>query len=352
MGATTPTIYSKGDHAYLYKESIPTLRSQVNAIIALCSVFLVLCWTTVGLRIYVRAGMMKAMGADDIWMMATMAAFTVYAVLLIVICANLIPHIPAYAAGEVPVSLAVPRMIVAGYCLYSVVSILFKFSLGYFFLRVFSTRRLWRTALIWISMVLPALLGILNIAWTARLPCQLESVFFAGLPSCGEFKSRTDWAVVAALWAGVSVITDIIYGVLAFLSITKLQMTFKVKVTAALLCSLGCIGGVAACVRMYFLIAQVPHLSVLGEALHTAIWSVIEPGLAIVAASMAMLKPLWNRLRDPNWSLSGQGTRPTPAPTTAPATRLQSVFRGRPAEKADDKSSTTGILVCVDLEQI
>lgn len=196
-------------------------------------------------------------------------------------------------------------MIVAGYCLYAATTIVFKFALGCFFLRMFSHKK-GLPALIWLSMVLPGLLGILNIAWTARFPCQLQSVFFAGLPSCGAFRPRTDWAVVAALWAGVSAITDLMYGVLAFLAVRDLHMAWKTKVTAAALCSLGCIGGVAACVRLAFLLAQVPGVSVLGEALQVSIWSVIEPGLAIMAAAVAALRPLWMKLKDPNYVPPGQ----------------------------------------------
>lgn len=169
-------------------------------------------------------------------------------------------------------------MIIADYCMYATTKITFKFALGYFFLRMFSHKKGF-PALIWVSMALPGLLGVLNIAWTARFPCQLQSVFFGGLPSCGAFRPRTDWTVVAALWAGISAITDLMYGVLAFLAVWDLQMAWKTKVTAAALCSLGCVGGVVACVRLEFLIAQVPGVSVLGGAMQVSIWSVIEPWL-------------------------------------------------------------------------
>ncbi|ROW02752.1 hypothetical protein VSDG_01951 [Cytospora chrysosperma] len=249
--------------------------------------------------------MLKNLGMDDWLFVLTLFIFLGYVVLLCVICADLLDNVVQYAAGEVPTDLQIPRMIIGGYCLYSATTITFKFALGYFFLKMFSHKKGF-PALIWISMVLPGLLGILNIAWTAHFPCQLQSVFFPGLPSCGAFRSRTDWAVVAALWAGVSAITDLMYGVLAFLAVRDLHMAWKTKVTAAVLCSLGCVGGVAACVRLAFLIAQVPGMSVLGEALQVSIWSVIEPGLAITAAAVAALRPLYMKLKDPSWVAPGQ----------------------------------------------
>ncbi|KAF4548171.1 Hypothetical protein D9617_31g064070 [Elsinoe fawcettii] len=352
--ATIPTDYSTGPNKDLYIEPVGTLRAQVNGVYALSVIFFVLCWVTVGLRMWVRTTMLKGMGVDDWWLLVTQVIFSVYAILLCVICTDLLDHLVQYAAGEVPTSKTIPNMIVAGYCLYAATTITFKISLGYFFLNIFSTERKWRIT-IWLSMVVPGLLGILNIAWTAHFQCQLSSVFFAGLPSCPSFKPRTDWAVVAALWAGVSAITDLIYGVLAFMAIKSLRMPWRTRITAALLCSLGCVGGFAACIRLAFLIASVPEMSVLGEALQVSIWSVIEPGLAIIAAAIAALRPLWMRMRDPHWRPT-EYTSNTRPPTGRPNTR------GTNAREAQElalnpvmvssHSKDDRILVQVELDQI
>ncbi|KUI71181.1 hypothetical protein VM1G_06833 [Cytospora mali] len=317
MANTIPTTYSLGPNSYLYTEPPGVLRAQVNGVYALSVIFLFLSTVTVALRSYVRTILLKNFGVDDWLLVLTLCIFFAFSILLCVICDSLLDNIVEYAAGQVPTTFKVPQMIVAGYCLYSAATITFKLSLGYFFLKMFSHKKGF-PALIWASMVLPGLLGILNIAWTAHFPCQLQSVFFAGLPSCPSFKPRTDWAVVAGVWAGVSAITDLMFGVLAFLAVRNLQMARRTKITAAALCSLGCVGGVAACVRLAFLIAVVPGISVLGQALQVSIWSVIEPGLAIMAAAVAALRPLWMKLRDPNWEppgrplSSGRSMRRTP----------------------------------------
>ncbi|KAF2219785.1 hypothetical protein BDZ85DRAFT_322167 [Elsinoe ampelina] len=352
--ATIPTEYSTGPDKHLYIEPVGVLRSQIDGVYALSIIFFILCWVTVSLRMWVRTTMLKGMGVDDWWLLITQVIFSIYAILLCIICNELLTHVNEYAAGEVPTSITIPNMVVAGYCLYATTTITFKISLGYFFLNIFSTERKWRVT-IWLSMVLPGLLGVLNIAWTSTYRCQLTSVFFAGLPSCPSFKARTDWAVVAAMWAGVSAITDLIYGVLAFMAIKSLRMPWRTRITAALLCSLGCVGGVAAVIRLVFLIISVPNMSVLGEALQVSLWSVIEPGLAIIAAAIAALRPLWMKMKDPNWRPThySSNTRPNTRPNTRggtnsnPAQRSHQIPMAISSHNKDDR-----ILVQVELDQI
>lgn len=131
--STIPTSYSLGSDSKLYTESVGTLRAQVNGVYALSVIFLIICWITVGLRTYVRTFMLKAMAQDDWWLIATQVSlhhaspqiayrsfantnpcrqliFSIYSVLLCVICTELNKHITEYAAGEVPTSKEVPNV--------------------------------------------------------------------------------------------------------------------------------------------------------------------------------------------------------------------------------------------------
>ncbi|KAF7577803.1 hypothetical protein PtrM4_020430 [Pyrenophora tritici-repentis] len=49
-----------------------------SEVFAVATIFFILTWLTVGLRIYVRAILMKAWGKDDSYMVATLLAFTIY----------------------------------------------------------------------------------------------------------------------------------------------------------------------------------------------------------------------------------------------------------------------------------
>jgi len=51
-----------------------------DQVLAVAIVFTILSWTTVALRIWVRAGMLKSFGRDDWAMLVTQLTFTVYLV--------------------------------------------------------------------------------------------------------------------------------------------------------------------------------------------------------------------------------------------------------------------------------
>lgn len=75
-------------------------------------------------------------------------------------------------------------------------------------------------------------------------------------------------------------------------------MSRRDKLSAAGLCALGTIGGVASVIRLCVLVIPFPTVSVLGEGIHTSIWSLIEPGVGITAAAMASLRPLVKKVRN------------------------------------------------------
>ena len=52
--------------------------SKRNEVLSVCIAFFVLSWTTVTLRIWVRAGMLRSFGKDDWAMLATQVMFTAY----------------------------------------------------------------------------------------------------------------------------------------------------------------------------------------------------------------------------------------------------------------------------------
>lgn len=54
------------------------MESKVHAILAVNILFFTITWITVSLRIYVRAGLLKSFGLDDILMVVTLLLFTAY----------------------------------------------------------------------------------------------------------------------------------------------------------------------------------------------------------------------------------------------------------------------------------
>ncbi|KAF2156554.1 hypothetical protein K461DRAFT_288958 [Myriangium duriaei CBS 260.36] len=278
-------------------EPATLLIQETNGFFALAAVFLPLCWVAVGLRVYVRTVVIKNFGADDWAMMVTMLLFTSLGVLLCVIAAGIQRHAVPLGAGMTPTSDSFAKLITIGYCLYSATMISFKLSLGFFFLKIFVFRTGYIIT-IWLTIVLPTLLGVANIIYTGFAACNLESLFFIGLNNCNGYAQSQGWLDIAEAWTVVSTFTDILYAVLAVLAIVNMKMQRKNKITAAVLCALGSVGCVASCVRLAFFVVDFPVYSVLGESMMETMWTLIEPGLGIIAACLATLRPLFKALAE------------------------------------------------------
>lgn len=61
-----------------YTHSIMAMEDRSSEILAVCLFFFVISWLAVGLRVWVRAGMLKSFGLDDWSMMATQLIYTAY----------------------------------------------------------------------------------------------------------------------------------------------------------------------------------------------------------------------------------------------------------------------------------
>lgn len=348
--ATKPTNASLTPESQELSQPTSLLQAQVNGLLAVCIIFLILCSASVGARIYVRARLIKSFGIDDWFTCLTLVIFWVYAILLAYISTQFLEHIVGYAAGEIPISNEIPYLIVTGACAYTATMIAFKFAVGFFFIKIFSTNRLYRI-LIYISIALSALLGIFNIIWTGLYPCEVHNQFFIGLDICAGKSSRTDWLIITALFSLFTALTDFLYAVLSIIALRKVQIPSRAKWVAGLLCMIGSIGGIASFVRCGLILFTIPRVSQLGESILAAIWSVIEPGLGIVAASLVTLRPLVKKLNEGSWRPTGASTsRDHYSGDTGHRTTTRVAAQSR-NETAIGKPEHDGILVEVELDQ-
>lgn len=168
--------------------------------------------------------------------------------------------------------------------------VMFKISLGFFFLRIFKSRKVFVWTLI-ISTIIPTVFGVVNVIYTAVVSCQIENLFFVGLTWCSD-SSHASWLILAEAWTFLNMVSDVLYAILSMVAIYQLKMSIKQKVIASLLCALGCLGSLASIVRLVLFLTNTSGYSLLGEGLLQAIWTLIEPGFGITAASMATLRPL------------------------------------------------------------
>ncbi|PNS18679.1 hypothetical protein CAC42_5218 [Sphaceloma murrayae] len=349
--ATKPANASLTPESQELSQPAELLQAQVNGLLAICIIFLVLCTASVGARVYVRARLVRAFGIDDWFTCITLLLFWIYGVLLANISTRFLANIDAYAAGEIPITTTIPYMIVTGTCAYAAVMIAFKFAVGYFFIKIFSTNRLYRI-LIYISIALSTLFGAFHIIWTGLYPCQVHNQFFIGLDICTGQTQRTDWLIITALFSLFTALTDFLYAALSIIALRKVQIPEKARWVAGLLCLIGSVGGIASFVRCGLILGTIPKVSQLGESILAAIWSVIEPGLGIVAASLVTLRPLFKKLNEGSRRTNGTTSRDYYSGQTGHrSVTTTRVAAQRGNEDIVGKPEHDGILVEVELDQ-
>jgi len=171
-----------------------------------------------------------------------------------------------------------------------------KFSIGLFLLRIFGVHAISKYVICG-TVAVAAILGVLNIGFTLALPCQLWSQFFPGIPRCSaNFGQEAQWFASEIAWAVWTAFSDLVLASLSIMAVVSLQLPRRAKVSACLLLVLGTIGGLASIIRIGVIIPAIPGTSTLGESIGSSIWTVIEPGLGITAASLATLRPLLRKL--------------------------------------------------------
>ncbi|KAL5115708.1 hypothetical protein ACEQ8H_006420 [Pleosporales sp. CAS-2024a] len=220
---------------------------------ALVLTLLVLAYVTVALRLWVRFRITKSPGWDDAAIVATLFV----------------------QLSEV---------------FYILTTTTLKISLGLFFLRVLTKR--WQIMLFHVILGVSAIYGFLYV---------LTAIF-----ACGNPTNMAD-AVLGSkkcLPAALVLISGYCYGVINIIAdwtfvlipITVLldsELDRRSKMSVSIVMALGAIGSVSSIMRIIFLRGLILISTGLSPVtVKATIWAVAEPGTGIVAASVAILRPL------------------------------------------------------------
>ncbi|KAK6004975.1 hypothetical protein QM012_007754 [Aureobasidium pullulans] len=259
--------------------------SKLELMRVLNGTFLALSCFTVALRIWTRTRIVRCWGWDDKFMCLTLAVFigecTVWLRL-------------ADVEGR-PVSLAnletYAALICAEQALYIAGTICLKISLAFFFLRFLITR--WSRHIVWISVILYTIIAVAMLFLV---------VFECGIPrnyvikqTSGKCVSFRVQSCVGYVHGALNALTDWVFPLLAiqFLVRTKLSRMAKVSCCAILL--LAVVGSVASIVRTVYIPRFGPGGNIYAKNIDPLIWTLIEGALGIIAASLATLRPLFQR---------------------------------------------------------
>ncbi|GKT89367.1 integral membrane protein [Colletotrichum tofieldiae] len=259
------------------------MEDRSGQVLAVAVLFFVLCWIAVGLRIYCRGWIIRSLGVDDKLMIGLMLIFTVY----------LITQIQGvrYGTGRHRIDLSPEHnrdaLMYWYICelLYIISTCLLKISVGYFLLRV-SVRR----THIWILRVL--MLGTVLFGSTYFFMTHTD--FLEQSPRA-EGKCFSNRVVLIMTYTAsiINCLADWAFGILPLFIVWSLSLPKRTRFLAFGILSFAAIGSAATVIRSVYIPTLLDGDDFLWATTDVALWSTVEPGIGITAASIATLRPLW-----------------------------------------------------------
>ncbi|KAG4031250.1 hypothetical protein MFRU_009g00410 [Monilinia fructicola] len=261
--------------------------AQVTGV-ACASLFLP--WIAVILRFYVRIRIQKFFGPED-WL--TVASITIHTALCGLLLRSLAFGLGAHIYNiDADYLDKLAKYIFASEILYVITMAITKVSIGVYFLRLSNRRYQF-----WIIYSVMAMTLLTSSAYFifVLLQCQPISYFWNmfsnGAGSCLSTSTRAN---VTYAHAAVSAVTDWAYGILPITFVWKMKMNPRTKLSVVLILSLGFFASTATLVRIYYINKLSQTTDYTWEGINLVKWSIVEPAIALTAASFATLRPLFS----------------------------------------------------------
>ena len=163
-------------------------------------------------------------------------------------------------------------------------------ALGMFYLRI--AIRAWHRRLVYATVAFSTVFGVayffLVIFQCGAVPRKIFQQESAG--KCIPF----DKVLIINITAGViNTVADWILALLPIFILRQAQLGRAAKISAGFVLVLGSIGSICSAIRLAFLRGLRPGPHFFWTAVDIAVWSVAEPVIGIIAASLATLRPLF-----------------------------------------------------------
>ncbi|KAF4512506.1 hypothetical protein G6O67_001637 [Ophiocordyceps sinensis] len=262
--------------------------------------------TFTGLRVYVRAFMNRAMCADD-WV--HVIAMALFAASLSISMRGAVAGAFDQTQAKMSTAHHIASLKGAYFCevLYPPVSLAIRVSVCLFLLQIVNKRLHRHILYMLLALVSVASLGYLFIT---AFQCVPPWHFWNQInePGNGSCLDQQTLAIAGLVHGTVSAFSACVVGVLPVFVLWKIQVNARTKVTVIALLGMSIFACVAVVVRMATLTRHKtlsPHF--FQSVMTTALWSMIEPGVGIVAASLPTLRPLFRKLGS-----SGSGAKGAP----------------------------------------
>ncbi|ESZ97274.1 hypothetical protein SBOR_2348 [Sclerotinia borealis F-4128] len=282
-------IGGKNNHLISRQEHVLGVNRGAQVTGVACA-SLALPWIAVILRFYVRIRIQKFFGPEDWLTVASMIIFTALCGLLLRSLAfGLGAHLYNIDADYLD---RLAKYIFSSELLYVITMAITKVSIGVYFLRLANKRyQFW----IIYSVMATALLVSSAYFIFVLLQCQPVSYFWNmfddGSGSCLSTSVRAN---VTYAHAAMSAVTDWAYGILPITFVWKIKMNPRTKLSVVLILSLGFFASTATLVRIYYIHKLNQTTDYTWEGINLVKWSIVEPAIALTAASFATLRPLFS----------------------------------------------------------
>ncbi|VUC34661.1 unnamed protein product [Clonostachys rosea] len=281
------------------------------------SVFLALSWVAVAFRTYTTAYLIRAFRTDD-WLMliaqvsatemsydllmtrilsqltAYKTTFTVYSGFLYAgIEAGIGRHNAAIRDDDREV--AALKWQALAISMYIVLMLLIKLSIGFLLLRITSHMPVY-ARVNWASLALISISSVVVFFWNTFqcIPVQKQWDYRI---TYGQCVRPDEIVIVAYVVSAMTIVTDFFYALIPIPMVWSVKMTIQAKTTVVLILGMGIFASVATIVRIRFLTTMANLDDVLYAGTDAMIWTIAEAGLAIIAASLATIRPLLHALR-------------------------------------------------------
>ncbi|KAF4553558.1 Hypothetical protein D9617_6g092890 [Elsinoe fawcettii] len=272
---------------------------ELNKIETLVIVFAVFITLSMMVRVYVRLAMTKVWGREDWAMLVTYLCSMTQSILSAVI-AEIGKDL---WSGNASVAKLNDRLSRVSYGFYALTLIALKFSLGFFFLKIFSHKRAQRIT-IYTILALHTATGLTYFAFPVFTCVQLKAL--QGLTdSCGLQSTST---AIFALFSITNIGSDFAFTGMAVVALWKAKLPVPTKISACALVLLGCVGGIASSIRLAYVLQPTDPLRYTQQLFDLARWVVIELAAGIIAANLAMIRPLLHAFLVKFKLISTQGT--------------------------------------------
>ncbi|KAL3422852.1 integral membrane family protein [Phlyctema vagabunda] len=263
-----------------------------DELVIVCIVLLALTYLSVGLRCFVRVKLMNAFMADDWFMVVSQIVFTIScAFILRGVHYGIGQHNNALTQEDLTASLMYQALATLTY----VANMMFiKLSICILLLRIAS-----RPIYIWILRVSMVVVTIWSLA-----------IFLYDIFQCTPIAAQWDFtlknshcvgtdSIVSAAYAisVMTILSDWLYALLPIPMIWNINMSSQTKSTVVVILSLGVFASIATLIRLRYLVDLTKTEDILYAGTNPMIWTLIEPGVAIIAASLITIRPLLRALR-------------------------------------------------------